>query len=393
MVTMKKLNNKYIIKNLTPWMMDELVSFSKFTSFEILFLREQDEFYNKGLSELKKSGVIFSHHSKPLKQLFKKLKVVILFFFQNISKFSLDYNGVIGVKSIWWFMKIDMSTFSSHSKIHAQFATQAAIVSLLIKKYYNDRPEYSFTFHAYDIYFDNKWFSYLVRNCHKAFSISEFNMKYIDNKYINSDKVTLSRLGVNRNSIQRRKLKITGDFDIGLISWFIEKKGIIYLLSAMKVVKEKGHDNINLQIAGDGPLKKEFLEFVKINQLEDKVQFIGKINGRQKDEFFRSLDAFILPSVSLRNDQDGIPVVLMEAIAYGLPIISTKISGIPEICIDNYNGYLIEERNIEQIYDSIVKLFTHNDNEFSNNSLKLSKRYDIDLNSKTKISNLGWDKG
>ena len=173
----------------------------------------------------------------------------------------------------------------------------------------------------------------------------------------------------------------------------LEKKGIIYLLRAMNVLKEKGHDNINLKIAGDGPLKNKFHEFIKINKLEDRVQFIGKINGREKDEYFRSLDAFVLPSVSLRNDQDGIPVVLMEAIAYGLPIISTKISGIPEICIDNYNGYLIEERNIEQIYDSIVKLFTHNDNEFSNNSLKLSKRYDIDLNSKTKISNLGWDKG
>ena len=93
-------------------------------------------------------------------------------------------------------------------------------------------------------------------------------------------------------------------------------------------------------------MKHEFLDYVKLNKLSDRIFFVGKVKGESKDEFFRNLDAFVLPSISLKNDQDGIPVVLMEAIAYGLPLISTNVSGIPEICINNFNGYLIEEKNV-----------------------------------------------
>ena len=124
--------------------------------------------------------------------------------------------------------------------------------------------------------------------------------------------------------------------------------------------------------------------------MEGTVEFIGKVKGKSKDEFFRSLDTFVLPSISLKNDQDGIPVVLMEAVAYGLPIISTNVSGIPEICINNYNGYLIEERNVEQIYYSILKLAKQNNEKIIANSLKLSEQYDIDVNSKIKVLELNW---
>ena len=116
------------------------------------------------------------------------------------------------------------------------------------------------------------------------------------------------------------------------------------------------------------------------------------MRGEQKINFFKELDIFVLPSISLENDQDGIPVVLMEAIAASLPLISTNVSGIPEICIDNYNGFLIEEKNVNQLVDA-TKSLVHNTSkrlEFSKNSFSLSKEYDISLNSNNKILDLGW---
>ena len=111
-----------------------------------------------------------------------------------------------------------------------------------------------------------------------------------------------------------------------------------------------------------------------------------------KEDFFKTLDAFVLPAIIVPNDMDGIPVVLMEAISYGLPLISTEISGIPEICIDNYNGYLIEEKNVSKIVNAIINLNKNKKlrDKFSLNSIKLSNDYNIKINSKNKIVNLGW---
>ena len=82
----------------------------------------------------------------------------------------------------------------------------------------------------------------------------------------------------------------------------------------------------------------------------------------------------------------------MEAVAYGLPLISTNVSGIPEICINEYNGFLIEEKSVEAIFESIIKL---NENtlkrkKFSENSILMSDNYDIQLNSKKKLLELEW---
>jgi len=176
------------------------------------------------------------------------------------------------------------------------------------------------------------------------------------------------------------------------MSWFVEKKGVKYLLEALKIVKGKGYNKVKLILAGDGPLKEDYLKYIYENDIESLVDYIGSVDGNTKVDFYNSLDAFILPSISLPNDQDGIPVVLMESIAYGLPIISTNVSGIPEICIDKYNGFLLEEKNTEVIVKAIISLIDDRQQlaKYSKNSLQLRKEYDIEINSKEKMKAMGW---
>lgn len=389
------LNNKYIIKSLAPWMIDELFAFSEITEFEIIFLRKQDEFYKEDIQQLQSNNVSISVKPFSWNNVLKKIIIVARFVISNLFKFKPDYNFAIGFKSVIWFLRLDLSKFSANSNIHAQFATQAALVSFLIKQYYNNKPQYSFTFHAHDIYFNNTWFNLLVNNCRNAFSISNYNIEYVFNNYIQSERITLSRLGVFRNRIEQSKINKNYNshlFTLGLISWFMEKKGIQYLLSAMLELQKRDFKNIKLILVGDGPQKNEYLDFIRKNNLNESINYIGKVRGEKKSDFFNNIDVFVLPSISLKNDQDGIPVVLMEAVSYGLPLISTEVSGIPEICINNYNGLLVPEKNIEAIVKSILAL---NNNKirmktFSNNSLKISKEYDIELNSLEKIKTLGW---
>jgi len=387
-------NNKYIVKSLAPWMIDELLAFSKLAVFDLVLLRKQDDFYDESLKLLEENGVTVLIEPFSYNFALKKSLIICLFTFKNIFSFGFDYNSVSGFKSIFWFLKLDLRYFSEESNIHAQFGTQSSIVSLLVKMFYSNKPLMSFTFHAYDIYGNNKWFNVLVSNCYRAFSISNFNIDYVKNKYKSPDasKIKLSRLGVFRDDIAKTDKIDSDKFTLGLISWFIEKKGIINLLNAMKILKEKGFDTIKLKLAGDGPLKKEFMDFIEEHNLDATIEYIGKIKGDEKNSFFNSLDAFVLPSIKLKNDQDGIPVVLMEAIAYSLPIISTNISGIPEICRNDYNGHLIEEGNVTQIVDSILHLFNNvEDRErYAKNSFMLSEEYDIVSNSKSKVESLGW---
>ena len=387
------MNKIYLIKNISPWMLDELIAFSKFTQFTTVLLRTPPSFYNEGLETLKDNDIVIS--IKPFKYnfLFRKLLFSFLFFVRNFSKFTRGYSSVIGFKSILWFLKLDLNYFKPPLSIHAQFATQAPIIALMIKQFYKANVKYSFTFHAYDIYFDNNWFSLLTNGSESAFSISQYNINYVNKKYKNFDinKIKLSRLGVFRpKNIQIQKVKKNDVFTLGLLSWFVEKKGIKYLLEAMKLINEV--NNMKLILAGDGPLTEDIIDYINANDLKVSIEYIGKVKDQKKVDFFNSLDVFVLPAISLPNDQDGIPVVLMEAISYGLPLISTTVSGIPEICKNDYNGFLIPEKDVNVLVASFYNLMGDQSLKcrFSKNSLELSRIYDIELNSKKKLKYLLW---
>ena len=375
-------------------MIDELIVFSKHTKFKIVFLRVPNAFYNERLAQLKNNGIEivcrpFMHQFN-----FRKLLFILPFILSNFSCFFSKYSFVVGVKSIWWFLKIDDGHFKENGSIHAQFATQPALLAMLLCQYHQKRKlKYFFTFHAYDIFFNNKWFVQLVNHSRKCFSISNYNINYVVSKYpnLNKSKIKLSRLGAFPIKTINRSRERKEDFFVGFISWFVEKKGIRYLLEAMNAIAQK-NKNIKLVLAGDGPLREEIETFIKENRLEQAVQYIGKLNFDEKSEFFLNLDAVILPAITLEKDKDGIPVVLMEALSYGLPIIATNISGIPEICVDNFNGILIPERNVSSLIHAIETLYGNEvlSKQYSKNALQLFHNYNIESNSFAKLKVLDW---
>lgn len=388
----------YLIKNLAPWMIDELLAFSDITKFKVVLLKKQNPFFNNELEKLKRRGIEIYSQPKNYKNFIEKLFFIVPFFINNIKKFRFDYNGVIGIKSILWFLRLDINIFQPNSNIHAQFATQAAILSLMIKKFRKNKLSYSFTFHAHDIFFTNRWFSLLVRESKVAFSISNFNILYIDKYYANFDKtkIKLSRLGVFKPAIISKK-KIGHDkITIGFLSWFVEKKGIIYLLQAIKILQSKFPNKFHFLIAGDGPLKHNIIDFIRTEDLSNVVKYIGQVDNKTKTSFFNSLDIFTLPSIELKNNKDGIPVVLMEAISYGIPVISTNVSGIPEICLNDHNGILINEKSSKDLVAAIIRISSNFDRyiNFSHNAVKLySKSYSIEKNSSYKLKKILWLEG
>jgi colanic acid/amylovoran biosynthesis glycosyltransferase len=136
----------------------------------------------------------------------------------------------------------------------------------------------------------------------------------------------------------------------------VEKKGYEYSIRAIADVF-KTHKNIRYIIAGDGPLCHELHTLVKELRLQEVVDFRGALPENEIIKLYHGSDIFLLPSVTAKNgDMEGQALVLQEAQAAELPVISTWHNGIPDGVIDTKTGFLVDERDFKAISKHLVFL-------------------------------------
>jgi glycosyltransferase involved in cell wall biosynthesis len=126
-----------------------------------------------------------------------------------------------------------------------------------------------------------------------------------------------------------------------------ERKGIFDLLEVVKDNQPYFEGKMRLVIGGNGEVMK-LKKFIKDHQLENIVVFEGWISGSKKQALFSGSDVYILPSYN-----EGLPVSILEAMSYKLPIISTNVGGIPEILYDGVNGYVINPGDKKALFNSL----------------------------------------
>jgi glycosyltransferase involved in cell wall biosynthesis len=127
------------------------------------------------------------------------------------------------------------------------------------------------------------------------------------------------------------------------------RKGVFDLLPAFRDARRSLPD-IRLRIAGDGELEKAAFMTRELG-LEDCVDLLGWLSASEIQKELDEADVFVLPS-----HNEGLPMSLLEAMARGLPVVSTRVGGIPEIVLDGVNGLLIEAGNVEALARSIISL-------------------------------------
>lgn len=129
-----------------------------------------------------------------------------------------------------------------------------------------------------------------------------------------------------------------------------EKKGVAYLIEAMKQI------DALLVIVGDGTLRDELQQ--QANMLEKgKIRFLGGKTHKELKTIYASSDIFVVPSITAKDgDQEGFGLVMLEAMASGLPIVASRSGGIPQLIDDGINGMLCEEKCVWQIADNICSL-------------------------------------
>lgn len=158
------------------------------------------------------------------------------------------------------------------------------------------------------------------------------------------------------NKVERKDKK---HFTILYMSNLIESKGYLDLLEAAKYLK---NDKIKIIFCGafidsehniESTLK-DFLSQVEKTSLYGNVEYLGVVSGKQKWEIYQSSDVFVLPTY---YQYEGQPISIIEAMAFGLPIISTDYRGIKDMVINNVNGFYVNPQSPKEIAEKIKKLF------------------------------------
>ncbi|MCZ7381943.1 MAG: glycosyltransferase family 4 protein [Candidatus Methanoperedens sp.] len=154
----------------------------------------------------------------------------------------------------------------------------------------------------------------------------------------------------------------------------VELKGIRYLIIAMKDLI-RNFPKAKLVIVGDGPEKEKLEKLTESLSLKDNVIFEGYIKNFNLHKYYASSDVFVLPSITINGQSDGLGVVLLEAMACSTPVIGTAAGGLTDIIKHNYNGFLIPEKSSRDLADSISELLTNESlaKKFRENGLKTIK--------------------
>ncbi|HEY9642483.1 MAG TPA: glycosyltransferase, partial [Coleofasciculaceae cyanobacterium] len=175
------------------------------------------------------------------------------------------------------------------------------------------------------------------------------------------EKIQVHHMGIDcdKFTFAPRQLSADGVIQIITVCRLVEKKGVEYAIRAVAQIKDR-YPKIQYTIIGDGPLKPELEKLVSELKISDTVHLVGWKQRNEVIEILNQSQIFLAPSVTACNgDQEGIPVALMEAMAMGMPVISTFHSGIPELIEDGYSGYLVPERDVDGLADRILTLIHH----------------------------------
>lgn len=205
-------------------------------------------------------------------------------------------------------------------------------------------------------FLDDKWTIVTVSKavndhlCKNRYVFDCNKVKTINNA-IDTEKM-LSRMLSRKEA--RKQLKLNDDsFVFGSIGRMVTVKGYIYLIKAFEKLYQD-NKNIKLVLIGNGKLKDELQQYVRNKELQNAIVFPGEIVDAKL--LMPAFDVFVLSSLS-----EGLPLVLLEAMAARVPVIATKVGGVPSVI--THQGELIKSKNVAQLFHAMKKYYHLSKNE------------------------------
>lgn len=217
-------------------------------------------------------------------------------------------------------------------------------------------------FHGYDLtsHLRNKPEDYYARLFDRGAAflpISERFAAVLRERGCPTERIHVHHMGIDAQALEWRPPAPPGrPMRLLSIARLVEKKGIGYGLEALAHLRKQGHD-VHYTVVGDGPLRDELEKRAAELGVSEAFDITGWAGRDEVAHRLREADVFLTPSVTAASgDEEGIPVVLMEAMACGVPVIATRHAGIPELVRDGHSGLLVEERDAEGLAAAVSRM-------------------------------------
>lgn len=177
----------------------------------------------------------------------------------------------------------------------------------------------------------------------------------------------------NTVAVPQESVNWNEPFSILFLGVLIKRKGVSDLLKATKIMKEKLTINeFNVIIAGIGPEENNLKKEAKDLNIESIVDFVGWTDGEMKKKLLKKCQMLVLPSYN-----EGLPIAILEAMSYAMPIVASNVGDISSAVIDGVNGSLIESGNVEMLANELCKIIENKSlyERYSINSKKICNEY------------------
>ena len=241
--------------------------------------------------------------------------------------------------------------------VHAHFAGMAARTVFWIAKFFP--ITFSFTAHANDIFAPRNFeigLDKLVGEARVVITETDYSEKFLRERFPKrADRIHRIYNGLNLAEFGRANFSSDPPLIIA-IGRLIAKKGFANLIRACALLVERGR-SFQCEIFGDGPLENELHAQIEQLGLQELVQLPGAKPQHELRARLAKASVFVLPSVpEPEGGMDNLPTVIMEAMATGLPVVSTRIGGIPEMVIENETGFLVQPEDVGPLAGAIEKV-------------------------------------
>ena len=240
--------------------------------------------------------------------------------------------------------------------VHCHFANHPALAGWLVHRFVG--IPFSFTAHGSDLHVDRTMLPAKVREAAFVVTISGDNRTLIETTASDpaEGKVDVIHCGVDPAAFALTRRRVAGPLRIVAVGTLHEVKGQIHLIEACHLLIERGVD-VTCRFIGDGPDREALQARIDALGLTERVALAGRMTSDAVAAELAAADVLAAPSVPTRGGKrEGIPVVLMEAMAAGLPVVASRLSGIPELVTDGISGLLVTPGDAAALADALARL-------------------------------------
>jgi colanic acid/amylovoran biosynthesis glycosyltransferase len=241
--------------------------------------------------------------------------------------------------------------------IHAGYGNRPAEAAMLLSRLTG--IPFSFEAHAYDLFVDFPFAGEKLNEARKIFTISHYNKKYLTEQLnCPAHKISVMRVPFNKEHCDRVAGKVKDKNLVVAVCRLHPIKGLESAFEAIRLVMGR-HPNVQFVVVGDGPLEPRLAEKIRMLSLGSNIRLAGSMGNEQALEIVARAAVCLLPSVIAPDgDRDGIPTSLIEAMYLETPVVSTRVSGIPELVDHDINGFLAEPGDVPGLAAGLEKLLS-----------------------------------